>query len=105
LVYRPGNSPGEQRKGIPLAGSAGGTLILYNTLYAAKRLWLASAIRFLGVWSLNQQICTVSVRDLCLYTRHRAMESELNNLGLHNKPKAAVYAGAFTQTGPREEEL
>jgi hypothetical protein len=43
-----------QQKGIPSAGSAEGTLIQYSTLYAAARLWLASAM-FLGVWSLNRQ--------------------------------------------------
>jgi hypothetical protein len=44
-----------QRKGISSAGSAEGTLIQYSTRYAAARLWLASAIMFLGVWSLNRE--------------------------------------------------
>jgi hypothetical protein len=36
----------EQQKGIPSAGSAGGTLIQYSTLHAAVRLWLARAVMF-----------------------------------------------------------
>jgi hypothetical protein len=35
--------------------SAGGILKQYITLYAAARLWIASAIMFLGIWSLNRQ--------------------------------------------------
>jgi hypothetical protein len=42
-------------RGILPADSAGRRLKQYSTLFAAARLWLVSAIMFLGVWLLNQQ--------------------------------------------------
>jgi hypothetical protein len=53
------------RLGIPPAGSAGGMLKQYSTLYAAARLWLASAIMFFWILVVEPtDIRTVPVRDL-----------------------------------------
>ena len=51
-----------------------------------------------------KDISTASVRDLCLYKRHRVIVSVLNEcLGLYIMPKGDVHPG-HKLTGPKEEE-
>jgi hypothetical protein len=73
-----------------------------STSFVNARWWLAGALMSLGIWLLNLKIYIslqsgrgIRLLNLCWSS----------NLGLHNKPKAAVHPGQYTDRRRRRGRI